>query len=143
MSKNNGIIVDPLFVGPTRPSTVWGVTFPAFLLNGIIVMEAFIMTRNLLWLGLFVPIHGICYLICKNDPQTFDLFRLWGMTKGASYLGRFIFKSNFRFWQASTYSPLAIQVGRKPKSFFFSKVFSFFRRRITNYSAVTGQKVIR
>jgi type IV secretion system protein VirB3 len=121
MSKNNGIIVDPLFVGPTRPSTVWGVTYPAFLLNAIIVMEAFIMTRNLLWLGLFVPIHGICYLICKHDPQTFDLFRLWGMTKGVSYLGRIIFKGNFRFWKSSTYTPLEIQVGKARK-------FSFRRR---------------
>jgi type IV secretion system protein VirB3 len=118
MGNNNGIIVDPLFVGPTRPATAWGVTYPAFLLNGMLVMEAFIMTRNLLWLGLFFPIHGICYLICRHDPQTFDLFRLWGMTKGAAYLGRLIGKGNFRLWRCSSYTPLPLAVGRKQRCTF-------------------------
>lgn len=108
MARNDGIDVDPLFVGPTRPTTIAGVTWPAFMLNVIVTIEAFIWTHNLLWLLVFLPIHGICYLICLHDPRTFELLALWGQTKG-----RTVF-SNLRFWRAATASALKIQVGKQP-----------------------------
>lgn len=108
MNKNNGITVDPLFVGPTRPTTFWGVTWQAFILNVIVTMEAFIWTRNLVWLLLFIPIHSIFYLICLRDPRTFELLIQWGPTKGRAYL------QNFFYWKAATFSPLEIHVGKKP-----------------------------
>lgn len=104
MRKADGIRIDPLFVGCTRPATLWGVTYSAVIVTMILVMETFIMTKNLLYLLLFFPIHGICYLICLRDIRTFDLLFLWGKTKGAAWL------RNRRFWQASSYSPLALQI---------------------------------
>ncbi|MDG5826866.1 VirB3 family type IV secretion system protein (plasmid) [Xylella fastidiosa subsp. pauca] len=83
MSKNDGIIVDTLFVGPTRPTMFWGVTWQAFVINVIVTMEAFIWTRDLRWLLLFVPIHGICFLICMRDPRTFELLMQWGRRKAS------------------------------------------------------------
>ena len=106
MNKNDGITVDTLFVGPTRPTTFWGVTWQAFILNVIVTMEAFIWTRNLLWLLLFIPIHGICYLICLRDPRTFELLICWGPTKGLALL------QNYFYWKAATFSPLEIHVAK-------------------------------
>ncbi|MGX8291513.1 type IV secretion system protein VirB3 [Xanthomonas oryzae] len=114
MSKNDGIIIDTLFVGPTRPTMFWGVTWQAFVINIIVTMEAFIWTRDLRWLLLFVPIHGICFLICMRDPRTFELLMQWGPTKGFAFFG------NFPYWRAATFSPLELHI--PPKR-------SFFRRR--------------
>ena len=102
MSRNDGIDVDPLFVGPTRPTTVAGVTWAAFVLNMLVTIETFIWTHNLLYLLIFVPIHGICYLICLHEPRTFELLGLWGQTKGRALLG------NMSYWRAATSSPLHI-----------------------------------
>ena len=121
MRNNDGITIDTLFVGPTRPTTFGGVTWQAFILNVIITMEAFVWTRNLLWLLLFIPIHGICYLICLRDARTFELLLQWGSTKGFAYL------QNFYYWKAATFSPLNIHVRKKPwlrSSRKLKKVFS-------------------
>ena len=112
--RNSGIYYDTLFVGPTRPTTYWGVPWQAFIINVIITMEAFVFTRNLVWLLLFIPIHMICYLICLRDIRTFELIFLWGKDKGIAYLG------NFYYWQSATYSPLILypikgKAQRKPQ----------------------------
>jgi len=59
MSRNQGITADPLFVGMTRPSMVWGVTYSAMMFNIVVTTEAFIVTKSLAWLLAFVPIHGV------------------------------------------------------------------------------------
>lgn len=108
MSRNHGIDLDALYVGPTRPTTIAGVTWPAVVLNIIVTIETFVWTHNLLWLLIFVPIHGLCYLICLNDPRTFELLALWGQTKGQAVF------NNLRYWHAATASPLEIQVSKQP-----------------------------
>lgn len=108
MNMDKGITVDTLFVGPTRPTTFWGVTWQAFLMNVIVTMEAFVWTRNLIWLLLFIPLHGICYLICMREARTFELLLHWGPTKGLAYL------QNFSYWKAATFSPLTLRSGRRP-----------------------------
>lgn len=112
MSKNGGIIVDTLFVGPTRPTMFLGVTWQAFVVNIIVTMEAFVWTRNLLWLLLFIPFHGICYLMCLRDPRIFELLMKWGPSKGFAYA------STFFFWRSATYSPLELDT---PKNRSFSR----------------------
>jgi type IV secretion system protein VirB3 len=106
--RHAGIDIDTLFIGPTRPAMLWGVTWQAFVLNTMATMEVFIWTQNLLWLTLFVPIHAICYLICMNDARTFELLMQWGQTKGKAFLGNYI------YWRAASYSPLDLHVGHKP-----------------------------
>ena len=112
MDKNKGIIVDSLFVAATRPTTIAGVTFSAFMLNVLIVMEFFTFSRNLLWLLLFIPIHLIFYWVCHNDLATFDLLGLWVKTKAANFKGLNVF-GNKRFWKSSSYSPLFINFFQK------------------------------
>ena len=104
MDRNGGLIADPLFVGVTRPPMRWGVTYSALLVNGIASLQAFLVTKNLLWLGVSVPIHLVCYLVCLHEPRFFDLLLLWGRTRGPGWL------SNARFWKANSYSPLRLDL---------------------------------
>jgi len=101
---NQGLTADPLFVGATRPPMRWGVTYTALLANGVVTMEIFLLTRNLLTLLLAAPIHGVCALLCARDPRFFDLALLWGRTRIPALL------ANARFWRSSSYSPLTLDL---------------------------------
>ena len=105
MSRNQGIAADLLFVGMTRPSMVWGVTYSAMMFNILVTTESFIVTKSLAWLLAFVPIHGVLYLVCLYEPRFFDLLQLWGRTRLPAMLG-----GNLRFWRANSYSPLALDM---------------------------------
>jgi type IV secretion system protein VirB3 len=105
MKRNEGIVGDTLFVGMTRPSMVWGVTYSAMMFNIIITTESFIVTKNLAWLLAFVPVHGVLYLVCLYEPRFFDLLQLWGRTRLPAMLG-----GNLRYWRANSYSPLALEM---------------------------------
>lgn len=98
---NAGLTEDTLFVGATRPPMRWGVTYSALLFNMVFVLEAFLLTKNLLTLLLCAPIHGICMLLCGRDPRFFDLVLLCARTRLPALFG------NWRLWKASSYSPLA------------------------------------
>jgi type IV secretion system protein VirB3 len=93
-----------LFVGATRPSMRWGVTYSALLFNMVFTMEAFLLTKNLLTLLLCLPIHGVCVLLCARDARFFDLILLWARTRLPALMG------NLRLWRASSYSPLTLEL---------------------------------
>jgi len=107
MNRNNGIVADTLFVGMTRPSMIWGVTYSAMMFNVVITTESFIVTKNLAWLLAFLPIHGVLYLVCLYEPRFFDLLQLWGRTRLPALLA-----GNVRYWRANSYSPLALDLPR-------------------------------
>jgi type IV secretion system protein VirB3 len=104
VTRNAGVIADPLFVGATRPPMRWGVTYAALLFNMVFIMEVFLATRNLLTLLLCVPIHGMCALLCARDARFFDLLLMWGRTRLPSLVG------TLRFWKACSYSPLLLDL---------------------------------
>lgn len=103
MDDDDGIEVDMLAVGLTRPSTVLGVPYGAVVLNLLIAVEALSLTSNLLWLLMCIPVHGICYLITLKDPRSFELLVLWARTT----LGTLI--TSRWYWSASSYSPLSFR----------------------------------
>lgn len=105
MNRNQGLAADPLFVGMTRPSMVWGVTYSAMLLNVVVTMEAFVVTKNLVWLLAFLPIHGIFYLVCLYEPRFFDLIQVWGRTRLMAFV-----RGTLRFWKCNSYSPLVLDL---------------------------------
>jgi type IV secretion system protein VirB3 len=82
----------------------WGVTYSALLVNGVFTLEVFLLSKNLLTLGLALPIHGICALLCARDARFFDLLLLWARTRIPALL------ANARFWKSSSYSPLALDL---------------------------------
>jgi len=105
-ARNAGVTADPLFVGATRPPMRWGVTYSALLCNLVFTMEAFLLTKNLFSLLIAAPIHGVSLLLCARDARFFDLVLLWSRTRFAAFLG------NLRFWETSSYSPLALDLPR-------------------------------
>ena len=102
VTRNTGLTAEVLFVGATRPAMRWGVTYSALLVNLVVTLEAFLVTKNLLTLLLALPIHGLCALLCARDARFFDLVLLWGRTRIPALLG------NARLWGASGYSPLVL-----------------------------------
>jgi len=125
-AREQGLTVDPLFVGATRPPMRWGVTYSALLVNGVVTMEIFLVTKNLLTLLLAAPIHGICALLCARDPRFFDLALLWGRTRIPALL------ANARHWKSSSYSPLALDLpdarGRRRTSLVSAVLYAGARR---------------
>lgn len=112
---NPGLIVDPLFVGATRPPMRWGVTYSALLFNLVFTLETFLLTKNLLLLLIFAPIHGVCMLLCARDARFFDLVLIWARTRLPALF------ANLRVWGASSYCPLIIDLpdcrGRRRREF--------------------------
>jgi type IV secretion system protein VirB3 len=102
--KGPGLTLDALFVGATRPSMRWGVTYSALLFNMVFTMEAFLLTKNLTTLLLCAPIHAVCALLCARDARFFDLILIWARTRLPALF------CNLRFWKASSYSPLIIDL---------------------------------
>ncbi|GFE87289.1 type IV secretion system protein VirB3 [Steroidobacter agaridevorans] len=102
--RNSGLTADPLFVGVTRPPMRWGVAYEALLLNLVVTMETFVLSKNLLTLLIAIPIHGVCALLCAREARHFHLMLLWGRTRLPAYLG------TLRLWQAASYSPLALDL---------------------------------
>ena len=103
-APSQGLRAAPLFVGATRPPMRWGVTYAALLFNLVFVMEAFLVTKNLLTLLLSMPVHAVCALLCARDPRFFDLVLMWGRTRMPALLG------NLWMWRASSYSPLVLHL---------------------------------
>lgn len=104
MCSSNLLVEDPLFVGATRPPMRWGVTYLALLAEVVIIMEAFLLSKNLLTLLVAVPLHGLAMLFCARDPRFFDLAALWLRTRLPA-LAR-----NFRHWKGVSYSPLILDL---------------------------------
>jgi type IV secretion system protein VirB3 len=89
--------IDPLFVAATRPAMKWGVTLDGIIVGVGLIGIAMIATGNPFTLLLYLPIHGVMYLLCLRDPRTFRLLLLWFNTKMKSI--------GWRHWGASTASP--------------------------------------
>jgi type IV secretion system protein VirB3 len=101
---NAGLTADTLFVGATRPSMRWGVTYSALLFNMVFTMEIFLLSKNLLTLLICAPIHGVCMLLCARDARFFDLVLIWARTRLPAWF------ANMRVWKASSYCPLEIDL---------------------------------
>jgi type IV secretion system protein VirB3 len=135
--RNAGLVADPLFVGATRPSMIWGVTYSAVMLNAMCVMELFLLTKNLLILLIAAPVHGVCMLLCAKDARLFDLTLLWGRTRLPALLG------NLRFWKASSYSPLIIDLpnirGARSRPLIYLRLLSLGPSKIVGATAARGR----
>lgn len=95
---------DPLFVGLTRPTTVWGVPYIAFVAEFMATTLVFLAVGNPLYLTLALPAHGMLYVFSANDPGAFASLFLWMKTTGRC--------RNTRFWGAASFSPLALRKWR-------------------------------
>ena len=103
-NRNSGLTADTLFVAVTRPPMRFGVTYIAMLMNLVLTMEAFLLTKNLLTLFLIIPVHGVSALLCARDPRYFDLLLMWAKTRLLGHV------SSLRFWRGASYSPLLLDL---------------------------------
>ncbi len=107
MSDAETLLIDPLFVGATRPAMKWGVTYGAILMNMVVTMELFLLTRNLVMLLVCAPIHALCLLACARDVRTFELLAIWARTKAL------VWTAPRCFGRAHSYGPLSCSRPRR------------------------------
>ena len=99
------ISVDPLFVGLTRPVTMWGVPYHAFVVEFMATTLIFLAVGNPLYLLVVMPIHGILYLITSHDPGAIGSLFRWVKTIGRCRTSN--------FWGSASFSPLRVSKWKK------------------------------
>lgn len=88
---------DPVFGALTRPQMFAGVTYSYFVLNAIVTMELFLITKSFWALLAALVLHLIGYVGCLKEPRFFDLWLV-----RASRCPRV---RNFDFWRCNAYGP--------------------------------------
>lgn len=91
------LVRDPVFTALTRPQMFAGVTYTYFIINGMITMEAFLITKSFLVLPLAGLLHLLGSLACMREPRIFDLWII-----RASRCPRI---RNFAAWRQNSYRP--------------------------------------
>lgn len=75
MSSSTGSVSnDPLFVGLTRPTMIFGVSFKFFFLNFFISLLGYINSPGLMVIGLALSMHLLAYIICFKEPLFLELY---------------------------------------------------------------------
>ena len=73
MDASNVIDTHDLFGALTRPAMMAGVTFEYHSLNVILSMAAFIGFGNLLYGLMFVPLHILGWIVCREEALFFTI----------------------------------------------------------------------
>lgn len=95
--QEEDVLTDALFVGLTRPATMGGIPYMAFVIEFMATTLVFLAVGNPLYLLLAAPIHGVLYLISSSNPRVFSELTVW-MTVNSRCM-------NARFWGATSFSP--------------------------------------
>ena len=90
-------MADPLFRALARPQMVAGVTYPFFVLNGIVAAELFLVFKTPLALLPALVVHALGYAAHLRDPH---IMALW-MTR----LRRTPRVANYKLRGANVYCP--------------------------------------
>jgi type IV secretion system protein VirB3 len=77
-----------------------GVPYVALLMIGFVTLELFLVTRNLLWVLVALPLYALCWLVCLAEPRFFDLLAVRGTVRLRAGLAR------HRRWRATSYGAL-------------------------------------
>jgi type IV secretion system protein VirB3 len=88
---------DPIFKALTRPQMVAGVTYSYAVINLVITIEAFIVTKSFWTLAIPVGVHVVGVLACLEEPRLIDL-----------WLGKVRLCPNVPnrgFWASNSYAP--------------------------------------
>jgi type IV secretion system protein VirB3 len=87
---------DPVFGALTRPQMFAGVTYSYFVLNAIVTIELFLLTKSFWALVAALVLHVIGYLGCLKEPRFFDLWLV--------KVSRCPRVKNAAFWRCNSYS---------------------------------------
>ena len=91
---------DTLFLACTRPAMIAGVTMEAMALNVMFSCILFLAAGSIVYGLVAIPIHGLCRIICRHDPNMFRILLAWIETRGRS--------RNATFWGGSSCTPLKL-----------------------------------
>ena len=86
---------DPVFGALTRPQMFAGVTYSYFVLNAVVTMELFLISKSFWVLLAALVIHAIGYVGCLKEPRFFDLWLV--------KLSRCPRVRNYAFWRCNSY----------------------------------------
>lgn len=68
------LISDPLFVGLTRPTMIFGVSIQFAMVNMMISVSIFIQTSGLYIIFVAGLIHLVGYILCFKEPRFMELY---------------------------------------------------------------------
>ena len=87
---------DPVFGALTRPQMFAGVTYSYFVLNAVVTIELFLLTKSFWALLAALVLHVVGYLGCLKEPRFFDLWLV--------KVSRCPRVKNAAFWRCNSYS---------------------------------------
>ena len=70
------LVREPVFTALTRPQMFAGVTYTFFIINAIVTMELFLVTKSFWVIGAALLLHGLGTVACLGEPRIFDLWLL-------------------------------------------------------------------
>lgn len=68
------VSTDPLFVGLTRPTLIFGVSVQYAMLNMMISVTIFIQKSSIYIVFIAAVVHLIGYLLCFKEPRFMELY---------------------------------------------------------------------
>ncbi len=87
---------DPLFVGLTRPSMIFGVSIQYAMLNLMVAVTIFIQKSSVYIIFIAAVVHLIGYLLCFKEPRFMELY--------LNYAGKCNQCPNKSYYGANSYS---------------------------------------
>lgn len=97
MADTAELVREPVFTALTRPQMFAGVTYTFFVLNALVVMELFLVTKSFWVLPIALVLHGFGTVACLREPRVFDLWLL--RARRAPRL------PGFATWRCNSYRP--------------------------------------
>lgn len=97
MVDNVGLVREPVFTALTRPQMFAGVTYTFFIVNALMAMELFLLTKSFWVLPLALLLHGVGTVACLREPRIFDL---WLLRARRAQRTR-----GFALWRCNSYRP--------------------------------------
>lgn len=91
------LMSDPIFSALARPQMIAGVTYSFAVLNLIVTLEAFLITRSFWALTIALALHAVGYVGCLREPRFFDIWI--ARLRDAPRI------PNFWFWRSNSYAP--------------------------------------
>lgn len=76
MDNSGRLKLDPLFVGLTRPTLLFGVSQMFFIFNAMGCMGYYVMANDFKAIGLLLVNHLVGYIVCAKEPLFIELFLL-------------------------------------------------------------------
>lgn len=88
---------DPIFQALTRPQMFAGVSYSFFVLNLVVTMEVFLLSKSFWAIGAAGLVHMAAYALCRREPRILDLWLL-----RAQKCPR---PPDFKQWRCNSYAP--------------------------------------